>query len=120
MGNDSIAKTLIVAAALCVVCSVLVSTAAVKLKPLQQRNKALFTKKNILLAAGLVEEGKSVDELFKKIEIKIVDLSTGDYDESLSPEKFNQKAAVKLPSMSIEIPKEKDLAKLKRRSKLAL
>lgn len=118
MGNESTAKTLIVAVLLCIVCSVLVSTAAVKLKPLQQKNKALFTKRNILMAAGISDEGKSVDELFKKIEIKIVDLSTGDYNLSLSPEKFNQKAAVKLPSMSVAIPRKKDLAKIKRRSKL--
>jgi len=119
MGNESTAKTLIVAVLLCIVCSVLVSTAAVKLKPLQQKNKALFTKKNILMAAGLTDEGKSVDELFKKIEIKIVNLSTGEYDNSLLPAKFNQKAAVKIPSKSIAIPAEKDLAKIKRRSKLA-
>ncbi len=77
MANDSIGKTIGVAVLICIVCSVLVSTAAVKLKPLQERNKALSKKTNILKAAGLLEEGKSIDQIFKKIEVKYVDLDTG-------------------------------------------
>ena len=40
MSNDSIQKTLTVAFLLCIVCSVIVSTAAVVLKPSQEANKA--------------------------------------------------------------------------------
>jgi len=39
--NDSVKKTLTVAFALCLVCSILVSVAAVALKPMQEANKAL-------------------------------------------------------------------------------
>ncbi|MFW5887339.1 MAG: hypothetical protein ACOCUH_00925, partial [Bacteriovoracia bacterium] len=52
--NDSVKKTLLVAIILCVVCSVLVSSAAVFLKERQEQNKALDMKKNILLTAGLI------------------------------------------------------------------
>ena len=44
--KDTTGKTLIVAFALCVVCSVLVSSLSVVLKPRQLRNKELDMKKN--------------------------------------------------------------------------
>jgi len=116
MANDTITKTLTVAVLLCIVCSVLVSTAAVKLKPLQEKNKALSTKINILQAAGLMEEGKDVDQLFSKIQIKIVDLASGEFDNTVNAEKYNQKAALKDPARSIAIPGDQDLAKIKRRA----
>lgn len=119
MANDTVKKTLTVAFLLCIVCSVLVSTAAVKLKPLQERNKALSMKKNILMAAGLLEEGKDVEKLFEKIQIKVVDLASGEYDDSIDGSQYNQKAAVKDPAMSIAIPTGQDIAKIGRRAKKA-
>jgi Na+-transporting NADH:ubiquinone oxidoreductase subunit C len=62
--NDSIKKTLIVAFSLCIVCSVIVSTAAVLLKPTQEINKTLDRKRNILAAAGMLQEGVSVEDQF--------------------------------------------------------
>ncbi|MBU3917665.1 Na(+)-translocating NADH-quinone reductase subunit C [bacterium] len=118
MENDSVKKTLIVATLLCVVCSVLVSTAAVKLKPLQDKNKALSTKANILRAAGLMEEGADVEELYKKIQVRYVNLATGEFDDSVDPVKFNRKKALKDLSLSVEIPAELDIAKIKRRVKI--
>jgi len=58
MAKDTITKTLTVAALLCIVCSVLVSTAAVKLKPLQERNKALSTKKKYSTSCRIDGGGK--------------------------------------------------------------
>jgi len=66
MPNDSIIKTIIVAFLLCVFCSVLVSSSAIYLKPLQEKNKLLETKKNILIASGLMEEGKTIEEMLNK------------------------------------------------------
>ena len=73
--NDSIGKTLVVAFALCIVCSVVVSAAAVLLKPVQEVNKTLDRKRNILAAAGMLVEGKSVDEQFA--DVQTVALSAG-------------------------------------------
>ncbi len=75
--NDGIGKTLVVAFALCIVCSVVVSTAAVMLKPAQEANKTLDRKRNILAAAGMLEPGKSIDEQFARVTSRIVDLRTG-------------------------------------------
>ena len=62
--NDSTSKTLIVAFSLCIVCSIIVSTAAVLLKPAQEANKTLDRKRNILAAAGMLDDSMSVDEHF--------------------------------------------------------
>lgn len=119
MSNDTIPKTLTVAILLCVVCSVLVSGAAVSLRPLQQKNAALFTKKNILIAGGLMEEGKDIDSLFQRIEPKIVDLATGDFDESINATNYDQRQAAKTADLSVVIPKEKDLGNIITRAKKA-
>ena len=71
MPKETIGKTFFVAAALCVVCSLLVSTAAVTLRPTQGVNKLLDKKRNILTAAGLFDESRPIDELFESIEEKV-------------------------------------------------
>ena len=98
--NDTVRKTLIVAFLLCLVCSVIVSVASVWLKPLQIANKSLDFKRNILAAAGLLQEGMSVDEQFKQISIKLVDLDTGKYTDAIDPEKYDQRKAAKIPEQS--------------------
>ncbi|MGB1060308.1 MAG: Na(+)-translocating NADH-quinone reductase subunit C, partial [Ketobacter sp.] len=78
--NDSTGKTLLVASLLCIVCSIVVSTAAVALKGEQVKNKLLDKNRNILAAAGMLEEGKSVQEIFEqRLEVKLVNLDTGEY-----------------------------------------
>ncbi len=119
MTNDSIGKTFLVAALLCIACSILVSTAAVKLKPLQEINKALFKKNNILKAAGLYEEGKDVDELFKNIEVKYVDIDTGDFNETINAKNYNEKTALTKAESSVTISPDEDIANIKRRVKTA-
>jgi Na+-transporting NADH:ubiquinone oxidoreductase subunit C len=72
--NDSVAKTLIVAIGLCLICSVVVSATAVALKPLQLRNAILARQIEILRVAGLMEEGGDVEVLFQQVEVRVVDL----------------------------------------------
>jgi Na+-transporting NADH:ubiquinone oxidoreductase subunit C len=121
MSRDSVAGTFLVAAVLCIVCSVLVSTAAVQLRPLQQANKDRFQKKNILIAADMYDESKSIEDLFADIESQIIDLETGQIiaDGVVDAATFDQRAAAKDPALSVEIPSEKDIAGIKRREKYA-
>ena len=87
--RDSLGFTLLVAAVLCVVCSLAVSAAAVILRPRQEANEKLDQQKNILDATGLAigEYGKpaealdkkQIDELYSWISEKLVDLKTGQY-----------------------------------------
>ncbi|MCG3877887.1 Na(+)-translocating NADH-quinone reductase subunit C [Psychrobacter sp. Ps6] len=77
------AKTISVALMLCLVCSVLVSAAAVGLKPAQVENARLDRNKNILVAADLYDaESDTADDVaerFKDFDVKIIDLNKGNY-----------------------------------------
>lgn len=118
--KDSTGGTIGVALALCIVCSVLVSTAAVSLKPAQSANKAIDFKRNILVAAGLYEPGKSVEEQFGQVSTKLVDLNTGKFTEvEEGTERFDQRKAAKDPSRSTRLTAEEDIAKIGRRENVA-
>lgn len=119
MPNDSTKKTVIVATLLCLACSVLVSGAAVALKPIQEANKALDKKQNILQIAGLVQEGKTVDEMFAQVEPKVVDLATGEYVTDIDPATFDARAAAVDPKQNVVLTKQQDIASIKRRAKYA-
>jgi len=120
LGNDSLEKTIAIAVALCLVCAVLVSFGAVALKPLQIHNKELDMKKNILDVAGLLEEGSDIDAAFaEKIEAKLVNLETGDYVEDMNAADYDQRKAAKDPALSVAIPKEKDIAHIRVKAKVA-
>jgi Na+-transporting NADH:ubiquinone oxidoreductase subunit C len=106
MRRDSITNTLVVALCLCVVCSVLVSTVAVLLKPMQRQNRLQFRKRNILVAAGLYDPQVPLETLFERIETRIVDLRTGQFVEPdvVDPETYDQQTAVRDTMMTEEIP----------------
>ena len=78
-------KTISVALTLCLVCSVLVSAVAVGLKPAQVENSRLDRNKNILVAADMydaeADTASDVAERFKDFDVKIIDLSKGNYVE---------------------------------------
>lgn len=78
--KDSISRTLIVALLLSVAFSVIVSTAAVALRPVQTMNEQLSIRSNMLAAAGMLEEGASAEEVrsaFDEFEVLLVEMGTG-------------------------------------------
>lgn len=117
MANESIGKTLSVALTLCVVCAVVVSAAAVILRPAQQANKALDLKTNILASAGLLQQGIDVEVQFEQISVRIVDMDSGRFSDAVDPATYDQRRASKDPAMSEELPPNLDPAKIKRRAK---
>ncbi|BBL70036.1 Na(+)-translocating NADH-quinone reductase subunit C [Methylogaea oryzae] len=119
LSNDSFEKTVAVAFALCLGGAVLVSASAVILHPLQVSNKSKDEKLNILEVVGMLDEDTDVDEAFKQFEVKIVDLSTGDYDNGIDPKTYDQRKAAKDPVMGVSIPAEEDIASIKRKAKYA-
>ncbi len=117
--RESIQNVLVVAVGLSLVCSVLVSAAAVMLRPLQEQNETLNRKKNVLLVAGLLEPGIDVEQTFEKIETHIVDLSTGEYTDEIDPAGFDMIEAADDPELSVAIPADKDIAGIGRRARYA-
>ena len=104
MPKETIQQTIGVAAGVCVVCSVLVSTASVCLKARQERNKTLEKRVNILTAAGLLEaDGEGdVDQLFEQIDARVVDLSTHDFVEA-DPEEVDPVKEAQDPNLGFEV-----------------
>ncbi len=118
--NDSLEKTIAIALSLCFVCAILVSFAAVALRPLQVANKALDMKKNILDVAGLLNEETDVDEAFAaQIEAKLVNIETGEYVEGINVAEYDQRKSAKDPSQNIMIPAEQDIASIRKKAKIA-
>lgn len=76
--RDSISNTLIVAIGVSLVCSVLVASAAILLKPQQLRNEAEFRQRIILDVAGLYEPDADVAELYSAIRETTIRLGSGD------------------------------------------
>ncbi len=86
MQRDSIANTFIVAGGVCLVCSFLVASAAVGLRPLQKKNVELDKKRNILQVAGFapeeIDEADEIESVFaERIEPIIIKLETGERAE---------------------------------------
>lgn len=101
----NVAYTLVFAAMVCVVCAVVVSGAAVSLKERQTANATLDKQKNVLLAAGLKEEGENltageVEERFASIEMKVIDLATGEELPDVDPRTFDQQDLARDPTSS--------------------
>lgn len=119
MSSESPTKTIAVAALLCLVCSILVSTAAVQLKPLQEKNKQLETQKNILLSAGLLSEKTNIEAAFKQIEPRLIELRTGAYTVDLPTQSYDMFQAAKGGEYRVDIPPEEDMAKIGSRAKFA-
>ncbi len=116
--SDTAGKTLTVAAVLCGVCSVLVAGAVVVLKPKQIINADLDFKKNVLMSAGLLKPGTDINEAFQQVEPVVINLETGAIAEGIDPKIFDQSKADKNPDYVESIPKNEDLAGIKRRAKL--
>lgn len=119
--KDSVGGTVTVVVLLSLVCSIVVSGAAVALKSKQDEQKALDVQRNILTVAGLMKEDNASvikDTYNKFIEPRLVDLKTGDFVQASKEdvEKFDPKAAIKDPAQSQVIPAEADKAGIKVRA----
>ncbi|SFR41493.1 Na+-transporting NADH:ubiquinone oxidoreductase subunit C [Marinobacter gudaonensis] len=125
--KETVSRTLIVALVLSIAFSVVVSTAAVMLRPAQIKNQNLDIKTNILSAAGMLEPGSSADEIeqqFAQFDVRLVDLDSGEFVEPSAvgvqdPMKYDMYKAASDPAMSVNIPSSEDKAGIKRRPNVA-
>lgn len=125
--KDTVSRTLMVALVLSIFFSVVVSTAAVSLRPAQVKNQNLDIKSNILSAAGMLESGSSADQIeetFERFDVRLVDLDTGEFVEPSAvgvedPMKYDMYKAASNPDMSTNIPASEDKAGIKRRPNVA-
>lgn len=129
--KDSIKNVLVVAVSVCLVCAVIVSAAAVLLKSQRLANKELDRNKNILIAAGLFEQGvtleEEIDSLFGEFEIRVIDLeeqrllSDAEVEQAgIDVLKYDQRKAAKNPELSIELSSAEDIASINRRARYSI
>ncbi|MDO7585644.1 MAG: Na(+)-translocating NADH-quinone reductase subunit C, partial [Oceanospirillaceae bacterium] len=96
--KDSVSRTVLVALVLCVVCSVIVSAAAVMLRDKQQANAINEKKMNILAAAGIEVIDGNLDAAFATITPKLVDMRTGLFSSAEDVATYDMRKAAKDPS----------------------
>lgn len=123
--KDSTKKTLLVALGICFVASILVSTVAVELKPIQDKNKKLDLLKNILSAGDLYEDGIDINQTFAdQVSAQIIDLKSGEtiqedqFDDELSIDEFSIDVLAASSKWGEAIPSIEDEAGIKRKPKV--
>lgn len=120
LNKDSVFGTFVIIIALCLVCSVLVSSAVVALGPFQQAAIANDRQVNILRVSGFEIEGSVADTYKKHIEAKLLDVATGKFTDASAAEAdgYNFQSLAKDPAYNVAIPAEEDFAGIRTRSKL--
>jgi len=95
--RDSISNTLMVAVGLSLICSILVASAAVVLKPIQLKNQEEYRQRIILEVAGLMQPDANIAELFATIQPANVELANGESVEIYLEQIAGQTQQVILP-----------------------
>jgi Na+-transporting NADH:ubiquinone oxidoreductase subunit C len=125
--KEGLANVLLVAVSVCLVCSIVVSTAAVLAKPQQLLNQELDRKQNILRAAGMLADGsdsgangRGVEELFAEFTVHAVDLDTGRFTDVVDVESYDPVRAARDAALSRDLSSKEDVATIGRRENVSL
>ena len=116
--NESIVKTIGVAFAVCLICSLVVSASAVSLRDLQKENKLNDKRIKILQVADIYDPNISIAEQFSELESKFIDFNTGlmmDEYNNFSIDDYDQIVVTKDPNLSSKVPTSEDIAIIKNR-----
>jgi Na+-transporting NADH:ubiquinone oxidoreductase subunit C len=124
MSKDSPAKAIRVVLLTALLCSSLVSTAVVLLRPIQLNNQLLDRSRNVIQLTGLLPEGETPGDdemlgLYKSLDRRIVNIDGAVFDEEIDPGSFDKRRAVDDTGLGIDIPADQDRAGLGRRSRFA-
>jgi Na+-transporting NADH:ubiquinone oxidoreductase subunit C len=133
--KDSIQNVIVIALVVCLFCAIVVAGSAVALKERRVENKALDKSKNVLVAAGLFEEGvtkvEDINTLFARFEPRVVDLrtkqllseaevATVEQQLEISFLDYDQRKAAKDPALSSALTDLEDIASINRREHYSL
>jgi len=113
--SESTSKTLLTALILCVVCSAIVATAAVLLKPQQNAAKENDRNINILQIGGLYDANKPVPEQMQQVTARVIDFNTGKFTDAMTvAQAIDPKKLARDPAKVTRVG-EVDPAKINRR-----
>jgi Na+-transporting NADH:ubiquinone oxidoreductase subunit C len=111
---ESGSRTLLVTFMVCLVCSVVVASAAVLLRPIQESNQKADLIRNIIEVSGLLQEGLTAEQAIERIDARLVELATGDETDVMDPETFNITRAGKDHTISTALARREDVAQIRR------
>ena len=115
--TDSIIKTLSVAIAVCLVCSLFVSFAAVNLRETQNLNKINDQRVKVLQAAGIYDEANTnIEEQFSVLEAMFIDFSNNQIVsaiEGLDLDSYDPVEYSRKDGFFTAIPNDEDIAIVK-------
>ncbi len=123
MVDDNISErpieVLRIAFGVALVCALLVSVAAVSLRPYYQAN---LEAERMARLASILEVLQSVngDKELPEIEAKVVALDSGTYSDTIDPVSYDARKAVTDMKASFAIPQQHDIAGIKRRARYAV
>lgn len=100
---DSVGKTIFIAVSVCLVASMVVSAAAVALRPTQEVNALKDRQINILQVAGIYDPQEDVLESFEAFEPHILDLRAGTFTDQFDLASFDDRAAADDPELSVAL-----------------
>lgn len=119
--NDSLTKTLVIAFLVAFIASIFVSVAAVTLRPFHvanlenERQERLAVMVATLPGMEDILSGEGVDNM----EVRIVELASGEFNTLIDPASFDQREAARDPALSSIIPSGADVAGIKQRADFA-
>ena len=127
MNNDSPKKALLMIFVTALACSILVSVAAISLRPIQLTHKLLERARNVIQLTGLVsaeQNNELSDEalltLYGQLDKRVVNIDEQIFAPDINPETFDQRKAANDAERSVDISAEFDIASLGRRSRYAM
>ena len=117
MKKDSTSYIVTVVVGLCLVCSAVVSIAAIGLRDKQQANETLERNANLLTIAGLLDANQPitlerVNQLLQDIDTVVVDLRSGSLASDIDAMRYNQLDARKDPAQSSPLIATDDIASI--------
>jgi len=122
MADDAVSENpvlaLFVVLGVAVVCALLVSVSAVKLRPHYVANLEAYRRTQLESILDALS-GTPYAEASKNMEGRVVELASGRYSERLDAATFDARRAASNPDESILIPPDRDIAGIKRREKHA-
>ena len=123
MNNEHPIKALLVVTLTALVCSILVTVAAVTLKPIQKAYQNLERNRAIVAVSGLADKyaelsDREIVSLFQSLDARIIDLETGKFDNHFNPDTFDSWQTNNDSKLMTAIPTEQDSAKLGHRPRL--
>lgn len=106
----SVAYTIGFAGAVCLVCAIVVSSAAVALRPLQERNQTVDRMRKVLEVAALADRderlssGEVAARFGEHVVPRVIELETGAYDESIASSNDDHRTAARDATQSRAVP----------------